>query len=85
MPAKYLFTDKSIRKQLKKLPLHINEKVLKVFSVIQANPLSGIRLHGDLKNYYKFRVGDYRIIYKFDNKLSIIKILKVEHRQGVYR
>ncbi|KKQ32543.1 MAG: hypothetical protein US48_C0022G0003 [Candidatus Levybacteria bacterium GW2011_GWA2_37_36] len=85
MPAKYLSTDKSVQKQLKKLPLHINEKVIKVLSVIQENPLSGVRLHGDLKNYYKFRVGDYRIIYKFDKTLSIVEILKVEHRQGVYR
>lgn len=85
MPAKYLFTDKSVRKQLKKLPLHVNEKVVNVLSVIQENPLSGVRLHSDLKNYYKFRVGDYRILYKFEKKLSIVEILRVEHRQGVYK
>lgn len=85
MPAKYLSTSKSVRKQLKKLPLHINEKVVKALNAIQENPLSGVKLHGDLKNYYKYRVGDYRIIYKFDKALSVVEILKVEHRQGVYR
>jgi len=85
MPAKYLSTGKSVRKQLKKLPFHLNEKVVRVFGIIQENPLLGIKLHGDLKNYYKFRIGDYRIIYKFDKKLSMVEILKVEHRQGVYR
>ena len=85
MPAKYLSTAKPVRKQLKKLPFHINDKVVKTLSVIQENPLSGVRLHGDLKNYYKYRVGDYRIIYKFDKKSSLVEVIKIEHRQGVYR
>lgn len=85
MPAKYLSTGKSVRKKLKKLPFHINEKVVKTLKIIQENPLSGVKLHGDLKNYYKYRVGDYRIIYKFDKELSMVEILKIEHRQGVYR
>ena len=85
MSAKYLSTGKSVRKQLKKLPFHINEKVVKALNVIQENPLSGVRLHGDLKNYYKYRVGDYRIIYSFDSKISLVFIAKIEHRRGVYR
>lgn len=85
MPAKYLSTGKSVRKQLKKLPLYINEKVVKALNMIQENPLSGIKLHGELSDYYKFRVGDYRIVYKFDKKTSIVEVVRIEHRQGVYR
>lgn len=85
MPAKYLSTGKSVRKQLKKLPIHINEKVVKTLNLIQENPLSGIKLHGELQDYYKFRVGDYRIVYKFDKKESIVEVVRIEHRQGVYR
>lgn len=85
MPAKYLSTEKSVRKDLKKLPLHIHEKVINALDIIQSNPLSGAKLHGELKNYYKYRVGDYRIVYQFDSKTSTVIVVKVEHRQGVYK
>lgn len=85
MPAKYLSTEKSVRKHLKKLPFRVHEKIIKTFDVIQGNPLSGAKLHGELKNYYKYRVGDYRIVYQFNSRTSTVIVVKVEHRQGVYR
>ena len=85
MPAKFLITQKSAKKNLRKLPVHIHVKVVKTLDKIKGNPVAGIKLHGDLQDYYKFRVGDYRIIYKFDKKTSIVEIVKIEHRQGVYR
>ena len=85
MPARYLTTEKSVRKHLKKLPMSIHGKVIKALDLIKNNPLSGEKLHGELKNYYKYRVGDYRIVYQFDSKTSTVIVVKVEHRQGVYR
>ena len=72
-------------KELSKLPLQIQRKVLKVFENIQQNPVSGIRLHGELGKYYKFRVGDYRIVYSFNPSQSSVTVVKIEHRQGVYK
>lgn len=85
MPAKFLITQKSARKNLKKLPTHVNEKIVRSLDKIKENPLSGIKLHGEIQDYYKFRVGDYRIVYKFDKKISIVEVVSIEHRQGVYR
>ena len=85
MPAKYLSTDKYVQKQLRKLPFHVHEKVIKALDMIQANPLSGAKLHGELKNYYKYRVGDYRIVYQFNSRTSTVIVVKVEHRQGAYK
>lgn len=85
MHAKFLITRQSVRKNLKKLPIHVHEKIVRVLNKIQENPLIGVKLHGELSDYCKFRVGDYRIVYKFDKKASIVEVVKVEHRQGVYR
>lgn len=85
MPAKFLIVQQSARKNLRKLPIHINEKIIRTLGKIQGNPLIGIKLHGDLQDYCKFRVGDYRIVYKFDKKTSIVEVVRIEHRQGVYR
>lgn len=85
MPAKNLIVDKKTQKQLLKIPLPVHQRIIKAINIIKQNPVSGIKLHGELKDYYKFRVGDYRIVYRFDSKESIVFIVKIEHRQGVYR
>ena len=85
MPAKTFILSKKANKEISKLPIRIQEKIDKAFSVIKANPLAGAKLHGDLAGKYKFRIGDYRIIYAFYLKESLVEIVKVEHRQGVYR
>lgn len=85
MPAKFLVTQNSVKKNLRRLPIHIHQKIIRTLDKIKENPLTGIKLHGELSNYYKFRVGDYRIVYKFDKETSIVVIVRIEHRQGVYR
>jgi len=85
MSAKNLHLSQSVDKNLSKLPKHIQTRIISSFDKIIQNPVSGIKLHGELKNYYKFRVGDYRIIYSFNAKESLVQIVKIEHRQGVYK
>ena len=85
MPAKYLIVDKRLRRQLLKIPLPIHQRIIKALNSIKANPVSGIKLHGELQQYYKFRVGDYRIVYRFNSKESLVQVVRIEHRQGVYR
>lgn len=85
MPAKSLVITHKAEKQLSKLPKRIQQKVLPALTTLKQNPLSGIKLSGDLSGSYKKRLGDYRIVYDFHVKESIVVILKIEHRQGVYK
>ena len=85
MPAKTLIVEKAAKKKFLKLPIHIHKRIIKALETIQENPIAGIKLHGELGQYYKYRVGDYRIVYKFDSKESKVVVVKVEHRQGVYK
>lgn len=85
MPAKHLIVSRKIDKSTLKLPKKIQKRITDIYNIIQQNPLLGEKFHGELANYYKLRVGDYRIIYRFDAKKSLVKVVKIEHRQGVYR
>ena len=85
MSAKSLVLANRVDKILAKLPIHIQKKILKNLELIKGNPIAGIKLHGELKNYFKYRVGDYRIVYSFDSEKSVVTIVKIEHRQGVYK
>jgi mRNA interferase RelE/StbE len=85
MPAKSLILAQKVDKSFSKLPIRIQKKILKGFENIKANPVTDIKLPGDLENYFKYRVGDYRIVYSFDIKKSMVIVVKIEHRLGVYK
>lgn len=85
MLAKSLIIAKRAEKDLFKLPLKIQKRIVSALERLQKNPLIGIKLHGELAGYYKLRVGDYRIVYRFDASQSIAAVVKIEHRHGVYR
>ncbi len=40
---------------------------------------------GDLSGFYKFRIGDYRIVYEILRDENIIIIHQIEHRREIYR
>jgi mRNA interferase RelE/StbE len=40
---------------------------------------------GNLSPFYRWRVGDYRIIYSINDDIIEIEIIKVSHRQGAYK
>ncbi|MGD9894882.1 MAG: type II toxin-antitoxin system RelE/ParE family toxin [Dehalococcoidia bacterium] len=43
-------------------------------------------LHGeDWHGAFRFRVGDYRVVYRLDRTTRVLTILNVGHRRDVYR
>ena len=85
MPANQLIVEKAAKKQLLKLPIKIHQRIIDNLELIRINPLIGPKLQGALSNYHKFRIGDYRIVYKFNPKINLVEVVKIEHRQGVYK
>ena len=43
-----------------------------------------IALTGNLANYFKLRVGDYRVIYAIDQSSKSITIHQIGHRREIY-
>jgi mRNA interferase RelE/StbE len=78
--------DKEAEKQLKKIPHRDQVRIIKKIETLTKNPRPEwiIALQGKLSGYYRFRVGDYRVIYEVIDKKCIILILKVAHRSWVY-
>lgn len=44
----------------------------------------GKALVGDHGGFWRFRVGDYRVICAIDETVHVIKVLKIGHRRNVY-
>ena len=58
-----------------------------MYSIIKEiieDPYSYKELKGQLKNLRSARFGDFRIIYRINEKNKIIELIAVGHRRSVY-
>ncbi len=79
-----LIYSSSALKQLEKLEQNIKERIVVALERLRIRPESC-----DIKKLvgmqgYRFRVGDYRIIFDMENNKLIILVLKIGHRKNIY-
>jgi len=77
----------SAKKELSKLDKPIAKKLvifLQHLSDCDDPRQKGKQLKGKLKDFWRYRVGDYRIITKITDHEITILVLKVAHRKDVY-
>lgn len=77
--------EEKAKKDLNKVPLQYQKRIYSVLPILQNNPFVGKKLEGELKEYYGYRVWPYRIIYKIFKKILLIFIVRIGHRQGIYK
>lgn len=70
-------------KQLKKLPKKDQTRILDKTEEVEADPFRFIgRLEGE--PFFRYRVGNYRIILSIENQQLLLHILKVKKRPRAY-
>ncbi len=78
-----------VRDDFRKIDQHDQRVILKtVFKKLTVDPEGyGERLHGALKEYWKLKVSDYRVIYRIAKSEVLVLVLKVGLRRDdeVYR
>jgi len=84
---KYL---RSADKNLSKLPVPIANRIVSKMREYMSleNPLSKAkRLKGDLSDFYRFRIGDYRVVFRIeeDGCLVVLAVVWIGHRKDVYK
>lgn len=85
---KVIYTDHS-RKDLKKMPIETARRIIKKISFFgkQTNPLDfAKKLSNPALGTYRFRVGEYRVIFDIDRngEIYILFILRIKHRKDLY-
>lgn len=59
--------------------------VKKIESHLVKDPLNlGKPLNGNLASLYRYRIGDYRVIYQIFRDELIVAVVRVGHRKDVY-
>jgi mRNA interferase RelE/StbE len=76
----------SFFKDLKKLPKDIRERITLSIDRIIENPLSvsAKQLKGH-SHIYRYRLGDYRLVYYIQHHRKKIMFLLVAHRKDIYK
>jgi mRNA interferase RelE/StbE len=82
---KVVYLD-SVEEDLKKLDKALVKKILaRIETYLAKDPKElGKPLKGEFQGYWRYRWGDYRVIYRISEKEILIIVLRISHRKEVY-
>ncbi len=81
--------DVKVQKQLKKLDKQVSKKIVawlneKIDNC--ENPRCyGKALVGNLGEFWRYRIGDYRVLAKIEDTQLLVLAVKINHRKQVYK
>ncbi len=76
----------SVQEDFEKLDKPVVKRILnKIESHLAKDPKGlGKMLTGQFKGFWRYRVGDFRIIYRIAEKEILILVARVGHRKSIY-
>ena len=81
-----LFIERSAEKDFKKLPTkHLSNVISKIKGLSKDSHPKGCKKLINNKNFWRIRIGNYRVIYEVIESEKSIRIYKVKHRKDVYK
>ena len=85
MVYKVAYLD-SVEEDLKKLDKSTARKILnRIETYLVCDPKElGKPLKGEFQGYWRYRWGDYRVIYKISEHEILIIVLRISNRKDVY-
>jgi len=81
-----LLYKRTVEKELRKLPVATRRAVVRKIQTLATDPrpTGSVKLRGS-DSLYRLRHADYRIIYRVDDGVLTILIIKIGHRREIYR
>jgi mRNA interferase RelE/StbE len=77
---------RSALRELAALPLASRRRVDAAIRLLAENPRPpGARKLAGTPNLFRARTGDYRIVYRVDDDVLLVLIVRVAHRREAYR
>lgn len=73
------------KKELNKLSEQDYLRIIAAFNELVSNPHAGKKLQGKYKGEWSFRVWPFRIVYRIHKSELIVVVIRIAHRQGVYK
>ena len=80
-----ILLSETAEKDLEKIDNKYKPHIFAALFDLRKNPYSGKKLKGKFQDYHSLRVGLYRIIYRIYKKELNILVIRIGHRQGIYK
>lgn len=81
--------ENSARKEFKKLDFQAQKKILRFLReriTTDEDPRRfGEPLKGNWTNFWKYRIGDYRVICNIQDERMLVLVVRVRHRSKAYQ
>lgn len=73
---------RSALREIERLPGNIRQRIRRAIAQLSENPrpLASKQMEGELSAYYRMRLEEYRIIYRIDDDIVQIEIVRVTKR-----
>lgn len=81
-----LIFSRTARKELENLNDYLVERIFLKTDELILNPRpAGCEKIKGSHNYWRIRIGDYRVVYSINDKINLVEVLVIRHRKDVYR
>ena len=78
----------SARRFVERADAPLQRRLRRCFEVLRTEPRkhpNAVMLRGEFAGHYRFRVGDYRVVYCVREREQLVEITQIGHRREVYR
>ena len=78
--------EEPAQRQLRKLDRLTQRRLLRACARLEVNPRTAQskRLKG-MSDLYRLRVGDYRVLYRIEDKRLLVLVIALGHRRDIYK
>jgi mRNA interferase RelE/StbE len=81
-----VYIEKTAENDIKRLPTTTFHRIISQIRALAENPRpSGCRKLTGSKNDWRIRIRDYRVLYEIDDRMKVVRVMRVRHRREVYR
>lgn len=84
MPFTIVFKP-SVLKKSKRFPKKDLKRIKEKLDSLCENPYVNAIKVREIKDVWRVRVGDYRILYRIENNRMVILVVRIDHRKQVYK
>ena len=86
MPERYeVVVSAEARKSVRRLAKDVHAAVVAALAGLATEPRGGKPLVGELRGVWSLRRGDYRVLYRINDKTKRVEVARIGHRRDVYR
>jgi mRNA interferase RelE/StbE len=71
-------------RDIRELPRAVAERARRGLERLAEDPRLGKPLQGELRPFWSYRVGDYRVVYEIRNQELVVLVVMLGHRREIY-